>query len=125
LKRGVGGRWRCVGPIVWKTFYIELNDEGNILHILKRRRGYWVVHFLRRDCFLRNVTVGTIEGMGILGRRCKQLLDVMKETRRYCKLKAEGQYLTLWKFRFGRGYGPAVRHTTWWWWSIFCYVVWE
>jgi len=49
----------------------------------------WVGHFLRRDCLLRNVTVGTIEGMAILGRRRKQLLDDVKETRRCRKLTAE------------------------------------
>jgi hypothetical protein len=74
----------------------------------------WVGHFLRRDCFLRHVTVGTIEGIGVLGRRRKQLLHDLKETRRSYRLRAEGQYRTLWRCRFGRGYGPAVRQTTWW-----------
>jgi hypothetical protein len=100
-------------------------DEGSILHTIKRSMAFWVGHFLRTACFWRNVTGGTIEGMGILGRRCKQLLDDFKETRRYCKLKAEGQYRKLWRCCFGRGYGPAVRQTTWCWWSIFRYVVWE
>jgi hypothetical protein len=46
------------------------------------------------------------------GRRRKQLLDDLKEKRIYCKLKEEALYRTLWRTRFGRGYGPVVRQTT-------------
>jgi hypothetical protein len=49
---------------------------------------------------------------GRRGRRCKQLLDDLKEKRRYWELKEEALYRTLWRTRFGRGYGPVVRQTT-------------
>ena len=42
-------------------------------------------------------------------RRCKQLLDDFKERRGYRKLKEEALNLTLWRTRFGRGYGPVGR----------------
>jgi hypothetical protein len=45
------------------------------------------------------------------GRR-EQLLDNLKEKRRYWKLKEEALDRTLWRTRFGRGYGPVVRKTT-------------
>jgi hypothetical protein len=35
-----------------------------------------------------------------------QLLDDLKEMRRYWKLKEEALDRTLWRTRFGRGYGP-------------------
>jgi hypothetical protein len=41
-----------------------------------------------------------------------QLLDDLKEKRSYWKLKAEALDRTLWRSRFGRGYGPVVRQTT-------------
>ena len=44
------------------------------------------------------------------GRRCKQLVDDLKETRRYWKLKA----LTLWRTGFGRGYEPVLWQTKEW-----------
>jgi hypothetical protein len=50
--------------------------------------------------------------MGRWGRRCKQLLDDLKEKRRYWKLKEGALDRTLWRTRFGRGYGPVVRQTT-------------
>jgi len=45
------------------------------------------------------------------GRRRKQVLDDLKETRRHRKLKDEALDRTLWRTEFGRGYGPVVRQT--------------
>jgi hypothetical protein len=47
----------------------------------------------------------------IPGIRCKQLLDKLKETREYCRLKQAALDRTLWRTRFGRGCGPVVRQT--------------
>jgi hypothetical protein len=55
---------------------------------------------------------GRIEMTGRRGRRRKQLLDDLKEKRRYCKLIVEELDRTLWRTRFGRGYGHVVRQTT-------------
>jgi hypothetical protein len=49
---------------------------------------------------------------GISGGRRKQLLDDLMEKRSYWKLKDEALDRTLWRTRFGRGYGPVVRQTT-------------
>jgi hypothetical protein len=57
-------------------------------------------------------TEGRIEVKGRRGRRGKWLLDDLKETRGYWKFKKEALYCTLWRTRFGRGYGPVVRQTT-------------
>jgi hypothetical protein len=55
---------------------------------------------------------GRIEMTGRRGRRCKELLDDLKEKRRYCKLKEQALDRTMWRTRFGRGYRPVVRQTT-------------
>jgi hypothetical protein len=55
---------------------------------------------------------GRIEVTGRRGRRRMQLLDDLKEKRRYWKLKEEALDRTLWRIRFGRGYRPVVRQTT-------------
>jgi hypothetical protein len=49
---------------------------------------------------------------GRRGRRRKQLLNDLKDKRRYWKLKEEPIDHTLWRTRFGRDYGPVVRQTT-------------
>ena len=54
---------------------------------------------------------GRIEMTGRQGRRRKQLLDDVKEKRRYWILKEEALDRTLWRSRFGRGKGPVLRQT--------------
>jgi hypothetical protein len=54
---------------------------------------------------------GRIEMTGRRGTRRKQLLDDLKEKRRYWKLKEEALDRTLWRNLVGRGYGPVVRQT--------------
>jgi hypothetical protein len=57
-----------------------------------------------------------IEGRLEVTRRRRRirsrLLDDLKAKKGYCKLKEEALDRTLWRTRFGRGYGPAVRQTT-------------
>jgi hypothetical protein len=55
--------------------------------------------------------VGRIEITGRRRRRRKQLLDDLKEKRRYWKLKELALDRTLWITHFERGYGPVVRQT--------------
>jgi hypothetical protein len=45
------------------------------------------------------------------GRRCSKLLDDRKERRGYSHLKEEALDRTMWRVRFGRGFGPIVRQT--------------
>jgi hypothetical protein len=54
---------------------------------------------------------GRIEVRERVAGRCKPLLYDFKEKRRFWKLKEEALYHTLWRTRFARVYGPAVRHT--------------
>jgi hypothetical protein len=93
----------------------RVKEERNILHTIKRRKANWIGHILRRNCLLKHVIEGKIEGRieitGRRGRRRKQLLDDLKEKRRYWKFKEEVLSRTLWRIRFGRGYGPVVRQT--------------
>jgi hypothetical protein len=94
----------------------RVKEERNIVHTIKRRKANWIGHILRRNCLLKYVIEGMIEGRlevtGRRGRRCKQVLYVFTEAIRYCKFKAEALDRTLWRTRFGRGYGPVVRQTT-------------
>jgi hypothetical protein len=53
-----------------------------------------------------------IEVTGRQGRRRRKLLDDFKERRGYSHLKEEALDCTMWRARFGRGFGPVVRQTT-------------
>jgi hypothetical protein len=94
----------------------RVKEEKNILHTIKRRNANWIGHILRRNCLLKHVIEGKLEGRIEMTerrrRRRKQLLDNLKAKRRYWKLKEEALDRILWVTRFGRGYGPVVRQTT-------------
>jgi hypothetical protein len=69
-------------------------------------------HILRRNCLLKEVIEGKIEGQKEVtrrrGRRCKQLLDDRGDRRGYSHMKEEAVDRTKWRNRFGRGCGPVV-----------------
>ena len=94
----------------------RVKKEKNILRRITRRKANWIGHILRRNCLLDHVMEGKIEERievtGRQGIRRKQLLDDLKEESGCCKLEEETLYLTLWRTRSGRGYGPVVRQTT-------------
>jgi len=48
------------------------------------------------------------------GRRRRKLLDDLKDRRGYCHLKEEALDRTMWRNRFGGGFGPVVRQNTEW-----------
>jgi hypothetical protein len=54
-----------------------------ILHAIKRKKTNWIVNILRKDCLIKHVIEGKIEGSlemtGRRRRRSKQLLDDFQE----------------------------------------------
>ena len=91
----------------------RVKKDRNIIHTVKRRKVNWISHILCRNCLIKHVTEGKIEEAvevrGRQGRRRKQLLDDLKGTRGYWKLKQEALDRTVWRTDFGRGYGSVVR----------------
>jgi hypothetical protein len=77
---------------------------------IKRRKVNWIGHILRRNCMLRQVIDGKIEGKGRRRRRHKQVLNDLKE--KILEFEKEALDRSLWRTHFGRGYGPVVRQTT-------------
>jgi len=55
---------------------------------------------------------GGIEVTRRQGRIRRQLLDDLKERRGYSQLQEEALDRTVWRARFGIGFGPVVRQTT-------------
>jgi hypothetical protein len=40
----------------------RVKEERNILHTIKRRKANWIGHILRRNCLLKHVIEGKLEG---------------------------------------------------------------
>ena len=92
--------------------------KRNILHEIRKRKASWIGHILRRNCLPQRVIEGKVKGdievTGRRGRKRRKLLDDVKERRGYSHLKEEALDRTMWRARFGRGFGPVVRQTTKW-----------
>jgi len=114
--------WRRMEEISWtdhvrnEDVLLRVKEQRNILHEIRKRKANWIGHILRRNCLLQRVTErkiqGGIEVTGIQGRRRRKLLDDLKKNRGYSHLKEEALDRTMWRARFGRGFGPVVRQTT-------------
>jgi hypothetical protein len=75
----------------------------------------WICHILCRNCLLKHVIEGKMEGrievMGRQGRRRKQLPSGKE---RILLLNEKALVRTLWRTCFRRVYGNVVRQTTGW-----------
>jgi hypothetical protein len=95
---------------------LTVKEQRNILHEISKRKANWIGHILRRNCLLQRVTEGKIKGgievTGRRRRRCRKLLDDLKERRGYSHLKEEALDRSMWRAGFGRGFAPLVRQTT-------------
>jgi hypothetical protein len=94
---------------------LGVKEQRNILHEISKRKANWIGHILRTNCLLQQVIEGKIKGgIEVTGRRRgrrRKLLDALKERRGYSHLKEEALDRTMWRARFGRGFGPVVRQT--------------
>jgi hypothetical protein len=89
-----------------------VSEQRNILHEIRKLKANWIGHILRRNCLLKEVIEGKIEGRIEVtrrrGRRRKQLPDDLGDRRGYSHLKEEALDRIKWRNRFGRGCGPVV-----------------
>jgi hypothetical protein len=84
---------------------LRVKEERSVIHAIKHRKANWIGHISRRNCLLKHVIEGEIEGTGSR----KQLLDDLKDTRRYWNLKVAALDGVVWRTCFGRCYGPVAR----------------
>jgi hypothetical protein len=102
--------WRRTEKISWtehvrnEEVVQRVKEERNILQTINRKKANWIGHVLRRNCLLKHVIEGKIEGRIEVrrrrGRRRKQLLDDLKEKGGHCQLKEEALDSTVWRTRF-------------------------
>jgi hypothetical protein len=80
--------WRSMEKFSWadrvRNEALErVEEERNILQTVKQEKSKIIGHILRRNCLLKHDIGGKIRGRievtGRRGRRCKQLLDDLKD----------------------------------------------
>jgi len=98
-----------------KMYYLESRSRGisYMKYVNGRRTGLdtFCVQTALYNGLLKKRYKGGIEVTGRQGRRRRKLPDVIKERRGYSHLKEEALDRTMWRARFGRGFGH-VRQTT-------------
>jgi hypothetical protein len=114
--------WRRMEKISWtdhvrnEEVLLRVKKQRNILHEISKWKANLIGHILCRNCLLQRVTEGKIQGRievtGRQGRRRRKLLDDLTERIGYSHLKEEALDRTMWRARFGKGFGPVVRQTT-------------
>jgi hypothetical protein len=99
--------WRRMEKISWadhvrnEDVLLRVKEQRNILHEIRNRKANWNGHILRRNCLLKRVTEGKIQGgievTGRQGRRRMKLLYDLQERRGYSHLKEEAVNRTMWR----------------------------
>jgi hypothetical protein len=83
--------WKRVEKISWtdgvrNEVLSKIKEEGNTIQTIKRRKANWIGHILHRNCLLKHVIAGKVEGRikvtGRRGIRRKQLLNYLKKKRK-------------------------------------------
>jgi hypothetical protein len=98
-----------------KKYYLESRSRGisYMKYVNGRRTG--LVTFCVETAFCNGLLKERYkEGIEVTGRRGirrRKLLDDLQERRGYYHLKEEALDRTMWRARFGRGFGPVVRQT--------------
>jgi hypothetical protein len=60
--------WRRMEKISWtdhvrnEEVLLRVREQRNILHEIRKRKGNWIGHILRRNCLLKQVIEGKIKG---------------------------------------------------------------
>ena len=69
----------------------RIGEKRLLLSIILRRKANWIGHILRRNCLLHDAIEGQMMEVNGVGRRRTQLLDDLKNGRRYWELKEEAE----------------------------------
>jgi hypothetical protein len=82
---------------------------------MSKRKTNWIGQTLRRNCLLRQVTEGNVEGWievtGRQRRRRRKLLHDLKGKEKILLSEGGSFDCTMWRVVFGRGFGNVVRET--------------
>jgi hypothetical protein len=110
--------WRRMEKISWtdhvrkEEVLLRVKKQRNILYEIRKRKANWIGHILSRNCLLQLVIEGKkqrgIEVTEKQRRRRRNLLKKKKKRIGYSHLKEEALDRTMWRARFGRGFGHVV-----------------
>ena len=97
--------WRRMKKIKWSGKVTNKQVLGRIgertlLNNILRRKANWIGHILRRNCLLHDEIEGQMTEVKGVGRRRTQLLDDLRNRRRYWEKKEEAEDRRRWRRQF-------------------------
>ena len=95
--------WKRMEKIKWSEKASEqvtdhIGEKKILINNIIRRKANWVGHILRRNCLLHDVIEGQMMKVKGVGRG--QLLDDLRNRRRYWELKEEAKDRKRWRRQF-------------------------
>ena len=81
--------WRRMEKIKWsekvtnEQVLARIGEKRTLLKNILRRKANWIGHILRRNCLLHDDIEGRMTEVRGVGRRRTQLLDDLRNRRRY------------------------------------------
>lgn len=95
--------WRKMEGVSWdekvrnEEVLKRIGEDRQILNKIKSRKMNWLGHVMRRECLLRTVVEGMVEGRRGRGRRRYQLIDNIKVGNMYETTKRTAQRRDEWR----------------------------
>ena len=72
----------------------RIGEKRTLLNNILRRKANWIGHIMRRNCLLLDSIEGQMTEFKGVGRRRTQLLDELKNRRRYWELRRKLKIVT-------------------------------
>ena len=100
--------WRRMEKIKWSEKVINVQvlertaEKRTLLNNILRRKANWIGHIMRTNCLLHDAIEGQMTEVKGIGRRRRrtQLLDDLRNRRRYWELKEEAEDRNRWIRQF-------------------------
>ena len=78
----------------------RIGEKRTVINNILLRKANWIGHILRRNCLLHDAIEGQMTEVKGVGRRRTQLLDDLRNRRRYFELKEEAEDRKRWRLQF-------------------------
>ena len=75
----------------------RMSGRRIMLELIKKRKRYWLGHWLRRNCLLKEALGGMINGKKVRGRRRYQMIDNIMINRLYADTKRKAEKRVEWR----------------------------
>ena len=95
--------WRRMESVKWtdkikNAVLLETVREGRIMpELIKKRQRYWLGHWVRRNCPLKDALEGMVSEKKVRGRRRYQMIGNMMINRLYADSKRKAEKRVEWR----------------------------